>query len=69
MLIKTSKVPENEWLSVSEIATYFSIDKLTIYRDIQDGKIPCIKLRGVIRVPRSWLLEHISEFVKVDEGE
>ena len=48
---------ENELLNVSEVAKLLKVSPATIYNWVGQGKLPCYKFVGAIRVKRSALLE------------
>lgn len=48
------KNPQLEPLwTVEQVAAYFSIDRLTIYRWVYKGKIKSVKVGNRVRIPRS----------------
>lgn len=47
--------PEGEILTLEEVAAYLKVGKRTLYRLVQDGKIPAFKLSGSWRFCRAEL--------------
>ena len=45
------RVHESRFYSVGEVAAIFGLSSMTIYRAIQDGDLPGLKLRGRVIVP------------------
>jgi excisionase family DNA binding protein len=50
---------ENEYLSVADAANLLGLSELTIYRYVQRGDLPSVRLspRGAIRIPFSAIAE------------
>ena len=58
---------EKEFLRVSEAAALLGVDRVTIYRYLWDGLMPCRKLRGKTLIRRSdieKLLDTAAPYVK-----
>lgn len=53
------------FLSVAQAAATVSLSTKTIYRLIDEGKIPSIRIGGSIRIPMSWR----NELLRVAEVE
>ena len=47
--------------TVSEIKDYLKVDKTTVYRYINDGKLPSIKIEGLVRVKECEFKKFIKE--------
>ncbi len=62
-------VTETEYLSVTEAASLLRLSEPTIYRRVQDGSLPVVRLseNGAIRIPRS-ALEPGGEKVSASPG-
>jgi len=54
----------NDFISAKEMAKILRVSKSTVYREIREGKIPSIKLRGQYRVLRDVFEEHVSGIVR-----
>ncbi|MGH1365025.1 MAG: helix-turn-helix domain-containing protein [Calditrichia bacterium] len=48
-------MPENEIMSIKDVAAYLQLNEQTVYRMVQQRKIPAIKLGGQWKVKRSHL--------------
>lgn len=48
---------ENQLLRVSQVAKILNVSPATIYTWVEQGKFPCFKFIGAIRVKRSDLME------------
>jgi excisionase family DNA binding protein len=50
----TNATPETEFLTVAEFAERLRLSAPTVYRRVQDGTIPAVRLTetGAIRIPR-----------------
>lgn len=57
--------PEDEILTLDEVAVYLKAGKKTVYRLAQQGEIPAFKLGGTWRFRRSeldrWIAAQIAE--------
>lgn len=60
MAIETAPAPEPEMLTVKQAAAWLQLHENAVYRMVEDGKIPSLRVGGAIRIPRSKLLEMIS---------
>jgi excisionase family DNA binding protein len=40
-----------EYYSVAEVAAKFGLSTMTVYRAIQDGEFPAVKIRGRVIIP------------------
>lgn len=53
---KTAKTPsKTEFHRVSEVARILDVNRNTVYRGIETGSIPAVKVGRVYRIPVSWL--------------
>lgn len=50
-MVPKRRVHESRFYSVGEVAAIFGLSSMTIYRAIQDGELPGLKLRGRVIVP------------------
>jgi excisionase family DNA binding protein len=50
-IVAKQRVHESRFYSVGEVAAIFGLSSMTIYRAIQDGDLPGLKLRGRVIVP------------------
>jgi excisionase family DNA binding protein len=41
---KKSTLPAVNWLSVEEVAEYFTVGKMTVYRWVHSGELPAIQV-------------------------
>lgn len=48
-------------LTVHETALIMKVSEKTIYRLIKDGELPCVKVRGSIRIPSLTLEAYIEK--------
>lgn len=55
------RLPEKDLLEVSEVAEYFGVGQVTIYRWCREEVLPCLKLGKFWRVRRESLLEFVGE--------
>jgi excisionase family DNA binding protein len=46
----TSALPDDTWLKVSEVAAYFRVHKMTVYRWIRSGAVVSIKMGSAHRI-------------------
>jgi len=62
-------MPNDEIMTVAEVARYLKLKPQTIYKWAQDGAIPAAKLGGEWRFKRSvidaWIDEKIAESQKI----
>lgn len=50
------------WLTITEVAKMFRCSTNTIYRMVDDGDLPAVKLRGTVtRIPKSQLEKAINK--------
>ena len=61
--------PEDEILTLDEVAAYLKAGKRTVYRLAQKGEIPAIKLGGTWRFRRSELDRWIAESINRKKSE
>ena len=52
-----SDLPERTLLYPKEVKAFLRVSKNTVYRLIDEGQIPAIKIRNVLRIPRKEFLE------------
>lgn len=53
---KTAETPsKTEFQRVSEVARILDVNRNTVYRGIETGSIPAVKVGRVYRIPVSWL--------------
>lgn len=50
-MVPKQRVHESRFYSVGEVAAIFGLSSMTIYRAVQDGDLPGLKIRGRILVP------------------
>lgn len=48
-------------LKVREVAAALNVSAMTVYRDIEDGKIPATRIRGSWRVPTSYVDDVLAD--------
>lgn len=51
------------YVGVKQFARYFSISLMTVYRRIDDGSIPVLRIGRAIRIPK----QSVKRFVKESE--
>ena len=56
----TTISPLKRYLRVDEVADYFNVSTRTIYRLIEEGELPRVKIRGCLRIP-IWEIEKYEE--------
>lgn len=56
-------------LKVSEVATMFNVSKMTIYRLVHQGRIPCHLIGKSFRIPRSAAVTYLNNHDVVPEEE
>jgi len=61
--------PEDEILTLDEVAPYLKAGKRTVYRLAQKGEIPAFKLGGTWRFRRSELDRWIAESINRKKSE
>jgi excisionase family DNA binding protein len=49
--VPKQRVSESRFYSVAEVAAIFGLSSMTVYRAIQDGDLPGLKLRHRVIVP------------------
>lgn len=54
------QLSDKDFFRVDEVAAYFDVSSKTVRRWIDDGKLNADKLVGIIRIPRSAILDFIS---------
>jgi excisionase family DNA binding protein len=68
---ETMTNPEDEILTLDEVAAYLKAGKRTVYRLAQKGEIPSFKLGGTWRFRRSdldrWIAESITKKKSAEE--
>lgn len=64
----TDAANDGEWLGTTDAARYLGVVPRTLYRMIDEGRIPAFKLGRVIRVRRSDL-DTFLESTRVQRGE
>jgi excisionase family DNA binding protein len=47
-MVPKQRVHESRFYSVGEVAAIFGLSSMTIYRAVQDGDLPGLKIRGRI---------------------
>ena len=55
------QLPEKTNFRMDEVAEYFSVSPTTIRREIEEGHIKAVKIRGQWRIPRTAILEYQNE--------
>jgi len=50
-----SKVPPADCVSVRQAVLLTQLAEQAIYRGIQDGRIPCIRVNHRVWIPREWI--------------
>lgn len=51
-------------LKVREVAAALNVSAMTVYRDIEDGKIPATRIRGSWRVPTSYVDDVLADALR-----
>ena len=59
LTIEDFGIPYKPTFSPHEIADYFGVDVRTIYREIQDGIMRALPIRGSLRVPLTELKAYV----------
>lgn len=54
---------DTEFLKVSEVAARLSISRMTVYRLVEDGSIPAIRIGHMFRIKKSDLNRYIRNSV------
>lgn len=49
-----------QMLRVSEVAKLLQVDRSTLYKLIQSGEIPAVRIAGRIRVPENKLIDRME---------
>lgn len=49
---RRERMPERQYYNVAEVATIFGISKPSLYRLINEGEFPAVRIRGRVFVPR-----------------
>lgn len=58
----TVYVPNKPYLRLDEVARLFDVSRSTIYRWIEEGRLPSVKIAGkAVRIEREALLKIITE--------
>lgn len=47
---ENSTLPKITWLTVADVAGYFSVAKMTVYRWIQSGELPATRIGRSFRI-------------------
>jgi excisionase family DNA binding protein len=55
-------------LSVTEVAALLSVSKMTIYRLINEGEVPAIRVGRSLRVPERAIREYMQEAIVEPNG-
>ena len=50
-----------EFYSAADVARIFNWSKAAVYRGIESGAIPCVRLGRTIRIPESWIERFIAD--------
>ena len=53
------KLPEKDLLRPDEVANYFSVTKMTIYRWVDEGRLECTKISNSMRIFRESVVDLI----------
>jgi len=59
----TTISPLKRYLRVDEVADYFNVSTRTIYRLIEEGELPRVKIRGCLRI-LIWEIERYEQKLK-----
>ncbi|SDU17546.1 DNA binding domain-containing protein, excisionase family [Jiangella alkaliphila] len=51
-------------LKVREVAVALNVSAMTVYRDIEDGKVPATRIRGSWRVPASYVDDVLADALR-----
>lgn len=49
----TTTTSDNAWLTVQEIARYLRVSKMTVYRLVESGELPSVRVGRSIRIHAS----------------
>ena len=52
-----------EWLTVGEVADHLRVSRMTIYRMVEDGTLPRIRVGKSFRISRAGLNTHLAATV------
>ena len=55
-----SEQPEPIMLRAAEVALLLGISRSTVFRLIESGEIPAVRIGRSIRVPRRWVLQQAA---------
>ena len=47
---RKSTLPDITWLTVAEVADYFNVAKMTVYRWVHSGELPATQVGRAIRI-------------------
>jgi len=51
---------------VAEVAAYFAVSRRTVYRLIEEGHLPAVRIKGCVRVPATVLAAYEAALLDVD---
>jgi excisionase family DNA binding protein len=60
-------IPAPRFYSVAEVAALFGISPMTLYRAINDGQFPAVRIRGRLIVPAQ-AVEAMAEAAVAEQG-
>jgi excisionase family DNA binding protein len=67
-MIELELPKDGQLLKVSDIAKYLNISRAMVYRLIQNGEIPVIRIKSAVRVRQADLQEFINKCRKVNNN-
>jgi excisionase family DNA binding protein len=57
----TLDISESAFLSPAQTAVALGVSRETVYRLVRDGRLPCVRVGGQIRVPKRALAARLAE--------
>jgi excisionase family DNA binding protein len=57
----TIDISETAFLSPAQTAVVLNVSRETVYRLLRDGRLPCIRVGGQLRVPKRALAAKLAE--------
>jgi excisionase family DNA binding protein len=58
-----------DFLKPTEASIALKISRSKLYEALQRGEIPSVKIAGLIRIPRRWIDERVTEALRAAVGE
>lgn len=51
---------------VAEVAAYFAVSRRTVYRLIEEGHLPAVRIKGCVRIPTDALAAYEAALLEED---